>query len=73
MKKIFYLSAILLFTFSCFAQSERTFEVDGVKRKTIIYEGTTKEKKPLVLVFHGHGGNARIAQRRLAFHDNWKA
>lgn len=72
MKNLFVLFAIVLFSASCVAQAERTFEVDGIKRTAVIYEGSAKDKKPVVLVFHGHGGNVRNAQRKLNFHDNWK-
>ncbi len=72
MKNLFILFALILFTANCFAQNESTFDIEGTKRTAVIYEGTSKDKKPVVLVFHGHGGNVRNAQRRLNFHDNWK-
>jgi polyhydroxybutyrate depolymerase len=72
MKNLIILFALILFTTSCFAQTERTFDVDGVKRTAVIYEGSLKDKKPVVFVFHGHGGNTRNAQRKLNFHDAWK-
>ncbi|MCU0240584.1 MAG: hypothetical protein MUC29_14175 [Pyrinomonadaceae bacterium] len=73
MKILSFLFAIILFTTSCLAQNERTFEVEGVKRTAVIYEGAAKTKKSsVVFVFHGHGGNVRNAQRKLNFHDNWK-
>jgi polyhydroxybutyrate depolymerase len=72
MKNIVILFALILFSVSCFAQTERTFDVDGVKRTAVIYEGSLKDKKPVVFVFHGHGGNVRNAQRKLNFHDAWK-
>ncbi len=72
MKNLFILFALILFSASCFAQTERTFDVDGVKRTAVIYEGSAKDKKPVVFVFHGHGGNTRNAQRKLNFHDAWK-
>lgn len=73
MKKLFILFAIILLTSCSFAQSERTFDVEGTRRTAVIYEGEAKRKKsPVVFVFHGHGGNARYAERRLNFHDAWK-
>ncbi len=73
MKNLFILLAIILFTTSCFAQKELSFEVEGTKRTAVIYEGEAKSKKSsVVFVFHGHGGNVRNAQRRLNFHDAWK-
>ena len=73
MKNLLVLLAIVLFTNSAFAQTERTFDVDGVKRSAVIYERDAKKKKsPIVFVFHGHGGNVGFAQRRINFHDAWK-
>jgi polyhydroxybutyrate depolymerase len=72
MKNLIILFALILFATNCFAQTERTFDVDGVKRTAVIYEGSLKDKKPVVFVFHGHGGNTRNAQRKLNFHDAWK-
>ncbi len=72
MKNVFILFALILFSANCFAQTERTFDVDSVKRTAVIYEGSAKDKKPVVFVFHGHGGNTRNAQRKLNFHDAWK-
>ncbi|MBS1797804.1 MAG: esterase [Acidobacteria bacterium] len=73
MKKLLVLSAILFLTQLVFGQKEMTFEIDGAKRRAVVYEGAGKTKKsPLLFVFHGHGGDARVAQRRLDFHDAWK-
>lgn len=73
MKNLIVLLAIILFTSFSFAQTERTFEVEGVKRSAVIYERDAKKKKsPIVFVFHGHGGNVNSAQRRINFHDAWK-
>jgi polyhydroxybutyrate depolymerase len=73
MKNLFVIPAILLLTFSAFAQKELNFEIDGVKRRAVVYEGDAKTRQsPVLFVFHGHGGNASIAQRRLNFHAGWK-
>lgn len=73
MRSLFILLALILLTTCSFAQKERTFDVDGAKRTAIIYEGEAKIKKSaVVFVFHGHGGNARFAERHLNFHDAWK-
>lgn len=73
MKILSFLFVIILFTSSCLAQNQQNFEVEGVNRTAVIYEGNAKrEKSPVVLIFHGHGGNVRNAQRRLNFHDAWK-
>jgi len=73
MKNLLVILALLLFACSVFAQKELNFEIDGVKRRAVVYEGDAKKKKSaVVFVFHGHGGNALIAQRRLNFHAGWK-
>ncbi len=73
MKTLYFLFVIILFTTSCLAQNQQTFNIEGTERMAIIYEGEARTKKsPVVFVFHGHGGNARNAQRRLNFHDAWK-
>jgi polyhydroxybutyrate depolymerase len=73
MKILFALFAIFLLTLCSFAQKELSFDIEGTKRLAIIHEGEAKTKKsPVIFVFHGHGGNARIAERRLDFHDGWK-
>jgi polyhydroxybutyrate depolymerase len=72
MKNLIILIAVLLFSTTYFAQNEQTFDIDGVKRTAVIHQGTKKDKKPVVFVFHGHGGNVRNAQQKLNFHDNWK-
>lgn len=73
MKKIFVLFVIILFTQITFGQKELNFDIEGARRLAVVYEGRAKqEKSPVVFVFHGHGGNARNAQRRLNFHDAWK-
>src|SRR5215213_1214318 len=73
MKNLLVVLALLLFTGLTFAQKELNFEIEGAKRRAVVYEGDAKSKKsPVLFVFHGHGGNARIAQRRLNFHDDWK-
>jgi polyhydroxybutyrate depolymerase len=73
MKILSFLFAVILFSTSCVAQNERTFNIEGTERMAIIHEGEAKTKRsPVVFVFHGHGGNARLAERRLNFHGAWK-
>jgi len=73
MKHLFVIFAIFLFTCSAFAQKELNFDIEGTKRRAVVYEGDAKTRKaPVVFVFHGHGGNALVAQRRLNFHAAWK-
>jgi polyhydroxybutyrate depolymerase len=54
----------------------QTFNVNGVERKAIFETGAvpqakTSAKVPVVLVFHGHGGNMRQARRSFHIHDLW--
>lgn len=73
MKTLYLLFVIVLFSTSCFSQNYRTFNIEGTERKAIIHEGAGKTKKsPVLFVFHGHGGNARVAERRFKFHEVWK-
>jgi polyhydroxybutyrate depolymerase len=73
MKNLFVVLTLLLLTGFVAAQRELTFEVEGTKRRAVVYEGAAKSRpSPVVFVFHGHGGNARFAQRRLNFHADWK-
>lgn len=73
MKKLSFLFVIVLFTTSCFSQNYQTFNIEGVERKAIIHEGEAKTKKsPVLFVFHGHGGNARLVEQRFKFHNAWK-
>ncbi|MBK8810619.1 MAG: prolyl oligopeptidase family serine peptidase [Acidobacteria bacterium] len=72
MKHFFVIILVALFVVSAFSQKEINIEINGVKRFAIVHEGDAKSKKsPVVFVFHGHGGNARFAERRLNFHDEW--
>ena len=73
MKRLIVVLAIFLFTVSSFAQKDLNFEIEGARRRAVVYEGDAKrQKSPVVFVFHGHGGNAQIAQRRLNFHGAWR-
>lgn len=52
----------------------QTFMVEGVERQALVFENSVKAPAagaPLVLVFHGHGGNARAAARKFRFHELW--
>ncbi len=72
-KAAFVILLTVVISLTVQAQKQLDFEIDGVKRFVIVHEGeATKKKSPVVLVFHGHGGSARIAERRLNFHDQWK-
>ncbi len=56
-------------------QEPRTFTVEaaGLKRESLVVAPakTAEKKLPLVLVYHGHGGNARNAMRSMPIHRSW--
>ena len=47
--------------------------VDGVEREALVYlpSKASKSKTPVILAFHGHGGNMHFAARGMAFQNNW--
>jgi polyhydroxybutyrate depolymerase len=47
--------------------------VDGVEREALVVLPSTssKSKPPVILAFHGHGGNMHFAERGMAFQDFW--
>ncbi len=49
------------------------YRIDGVAREALHYPPAAKpgEKFPVVLAFHGHGGNARQAARSFRIHETW--
>lgn len=50
----------------------RTWDVDGVKREALIVAPSKPSKSPpLLFVFHGHGGTAKAAATRYAYHKHW--
>lgn len=50
-----------------------TVEATGLKREALVVapEKATEKKRPLVLVYHGHGGTARNAWRSMPIHRSW--
>ena len=62
---------LLLFSASfIFAQQTAHFNVDGTDRTALVFPPKSERQPvPVVFVFHGHGGNARIAARRLNFQE----
>ena len=71
MRKIIILLAMLIST-AAFAQSRVTWNVGGVQREAIVYTPAVRTPHPpLVLVFHGHGGNARTSVTHFAIHTLW--
>src|SRR5262245_17338207 len=47
--------------------------IDGVEREALVYcpSASPKAKAPVILAFHGRGGNMYFAAREMAFHDSW--
>lgn len=46
--------------------------IDGVERRAVIYSPSIKsDRPPIVFAFHGHGGNARSANRTFGFEKAW--
>ena len=69
MKKILLLLSVFAFNF-LFSQLTKTFTVGGTLRKAVLFEPTIKsEKTPVIFVFHGHGGNAEFASRKIDFQN----
>ncbi len=59
---------------TCAAEpQEMTCNVDGVQRTALIYAPATAKANPapVVFVFHGHGGNARNAERSFHIETEW--
>lgn len=69
MKKVL----LLLCGFACslfFSQISKTYDINGVARKVLIFEPQLKsEKTPVIFVFHGHGGNAQFASKKIDFQN----
>ncbi len=53
----------------------RTWMIDGVTREALISEPgkavRVVERRPVILVFHGHGGTMRQAARSMPLHEFW--
>src|SRR6267378_3637598 len=47
--------------------------VDGTQREALVFapEAPGQTKAPVILAFHGHGGNMRFAARGMHFQDAW--
>lgn len=54
-------------------EEEKTYFFEGNERSVLLCSGnsSTEGLAPLVLVFHGYGGNARSTQRRYKIEDLW--
>ncbi len=53
--------------------TERTWKVDGVERKALLYipARAATEKGPLLFAFHGHGGTMQYAARKFGYQTLW--
>src|SRR5262245_6283215 len=49
----------------------RSWDVGGVKREALVVAPKETKSPPLLFVFHGHGGTAKAAATRYAFHEHW--
>jgi polyhydroxybutyrate depolymerase len=73
------LPAICLFSISaamCFANAapvRMELTVDGVRREAVVYypSDATAGPRPLVFVFHGHGGSTQSAVLSFGYHTLW--
>jgi polyhydroxybutyrate depolymerase len=53
------------------APEVKTIRVDGVERQALIHAPNSTKPVPLVLAFHGYGGNMRGAERNFNLHEHW--
>ena len=68
----FFLSFVFLLNYT-FSQTAKTYDINGTERKTITYKPTIKtDKYPVVFVFHGRGGNAKFAAKKMNFQNYYK-
>ncbi|HEY1190226.1 MAG TPA: prolyl oligopeptidase family serine peptidase [Gemmata sp.] len=50
----------------------RTWKVGEVTREALVYAPASgSEKRPLVFIFHGHGGRSEFSARTFALHKHW--
>lgn len=69
MKKFLLFSLISVFGILS-SQINKTYTINGVERNAIFYEPNIKSQKiPVIFVFHGHGGNAKNASKRIDFQN----
>src|SRR5262249_21797838 len=66
------LACALLVSAQAEGPKSRTWAGDGVKREALVVAPAKASKSPpLVFVFHGHGGTAKHAATRYAYHKHW--
>jgi polyhydroxybutyrate depolymerase len=49
----------------------KTIQVDGMKREALVAAPKSDKPAPLVLAFHGYGGNMNRAVELFKLHDHW--
>lgn len=49
----------------------KTLKVDGVEREALISAPTSNKAAPVVLAFHGYGGNMNKAASNFRLHEHW--
>lgn len=66
-------ACVALPTFAREKSETRTWTIDGVKREALVYGFETGKPtpRPLVFVFHGHGGTMRNASQAFRIHELW--
>ena len=70
----FALFLAVLFGLTTQTPKAETFTIEGTERQALVYankQAAPKEGAPLLLVFHGHGGQAQFAARRFRLHELW--
>src|SRR5688572_30132023 len=55
------------------APFQRLYDVDGVQRKAAVFvpKSAKQTPSPLILAFHGRGGDARKAAESMRYHLHW--
>jgi polyhydroxybutyrate depolymerase len=70
-----WLAAVTLAASGLFAAepAPTKWTVDGVEREAMVHlpSSSSKSKPPVILAFHGHGGNMYFAARGMAFQNSW--
>jgi len=54
------------------APEVKTIQVDGVQREALVHASSSAKASPLVLAFHGYGGNMRRAAENFRVHEHWR-
>lgn len=72
MKKQFCILFLIL-NILAYSQITKNYNVSGISRKTVMYEPAEKSGKiPVIFVFHGHGGTANYASKKMDIQNYYK-